>query len=229
VRLLPLVPDEILKWAADTIEQRRGTWVTGMPGALAEFATAPNQTPHAELTPGRLTCRTGTASFRLNAHERMRAFAFEEGGPVVLGIPKGRIVPYARTVFTKVGGDTEALDLECREHILFDCGLGREYSRFCIRTSNEALIPVLQEFEGKPWQALMAAAGSRILSASPHRVVESSLARIEVYAPIPLPHERSPEGAHTHFLPAFLAAGEEISPILALPDYAAPAAIFYPL
>jgi len=74
----------------------------------------------------------------------------------------------------------------------------------------------VEEFEGKPWQALMAAAGSRIVAESPHRVVESPLARIEVYAPIPLPNE--PEGAHTHFLPAFLSAGEEISPSLALPD-----------
>jgi hypothetical protein len=74
----------------------------------------------------------------------------------------------------------------------------------------------------------MTAAGSQILSASPHRVVESCLARIEVYAPIPLPHERSPDGTHTHFLPAFLSSGDEINPSLALPDYAAPAAIFYP-
>jgi Family of unknown function (DUF6925) len=74
----------------------------------------------------------------------------------------------------------------------------------------------------------MAAAGKRIVSESPHRVIESVLVRIEVYAPIPQANESSPGGALTHFLPAFLAQGEEISPSLALPDYAAPMAIFYP-
>jgi hypothetical protein len=39
-------------------------------------------------------------------------------------------------------------------------GLRREFSRFCIRTGNKALISVLEEFEGEPWHALMAAAGS---------------------------------------------------------------------
>jgi hypothetical protein len=93
---------------------------------------------------------------------------------------------------------------------------------------NENLIAVLRDFEGKPWQTLMDAAGCRILSESPHRVVEAALARIEVYAPIPSPYGRSPDGPHTHFLPELLASGEEISQSLALPESVAPVAIFYP-
>jgi hypothetical protein len=199
-----------------------------MPGALAEFIRAPNQTPHAELERQQLTGWTDTASFRLKRHDRLRAFTFEEGGPIVLGLPKARIVSYSNTVFTELGADADAIAPDCRGHLLFDYGLGRKYSRFCIRTNDAALISLLQEFRGKPWQTLMAAAGSRILSESPHRVVETFLARIEVYAQIPLPHERSPEGAHTHFLPAFLASGDKISPSLMFPDYAAPIAIVYP-
>jgi predicted Fe-S protein YdhL (DUF1289 family) len=91
-RLMPLTADEILKWAANTIENRLGTWVAGMPGALAEFIGAPNQTPHAELEHHQLTGSTDTASFRLKGHDRLRAFTFEEGGPIVLGVPKARIV-----------------------------------------------------------------------------------------------------------------------------------------
>jgi hypothetical protein len=49
-----------------------------------------------------------------------------------------------------------------------------------------------------------------------------------VFSPIPRAGAKSPVGAHTHFLPQFLIAGDEIPPALALPDYAAPAAIFYP-
>lgn len=136
------------------------------------------------------------------------------GGPVVLGLPRARIVWRPSPVFTKLGSDAAAILPDCRDHLLFDFGLGREFSRFCIRTNNKALIPVLEEFEGKPWQALMAAVGKRTVSESPHRVVESALARIEVYAPIPQANESSPGGAHTHFLPAFLAQGDEISPSL---------------
>jgi len=83
-RLLPLTPAEILKWAATTIENRLGTWVAGMPGALAEFIASPHQTYHINLQGDQLTGRTGAASFRLTGHERLRAFAFEESGPIVL-------------------------------------------------------------------------------------------------------------------------------------------------
>lgn len=225
---MPLTPQAILTWAAATIENRLGTWIAGMPGALAEFIAAPDQTPHAGLQNHQLIGRTGAASFRLSGHEKMRAFAFEEGGPIVLGLPKARIDRHPNSVVTKLGSDADALLPDYRDHLLFDFGLGREFSRFCVRTNHDALMSVLEEFEGKPWQALMAAAGSRIVSESPHRVVKSALARIEVYAPIPQPNECSPGGAHTHFLPAFLAQEKEISPSLGLPDYAAPIAIFYP-
>ena len=65
-------------------------------------------------------------------------------------------------------------------------------------------------------------------SHSPHRVVESALARIEVFTPIPAPGTTTPPGAHTHFLPQFLATGDEAPAGLGLPDYALPVAIYYP-
>ena len=46
--------------------------------------------------------------------------------------------------------------------------------------------------------------------------------------PIPAPGAVAPPGAHTHFLPEFLQAGEEAPAGLALPDYALPVAIYYP-
>ena len=35
VRLLPLTPIEVLDWDQETVSDRRGTWVTGAPGAVA--------------------------------------------------------------------------------------------------------------------------------------------------------------------------------------------------
>jgi hypothetical protein len=71
-------------------------------------------------------------------------------------------------------------------------------------------------------------AGARILAESPHRVVESALARVEVLSPIPAPGAVSPDGAHTHFLPTYLQSGDEAPAGLALPPYAQQVAIYYP-
>lgn len=226
-RLMPHTPVEILRWAATTIEKRLGVWITGMPGASAAFIAAPNQTAQTELDSRQLIGGTAKASFRLTSHERMRAFAFEEGGPIVLGLPKAHTDWRPNSVLTKLGLDAASLSQRHRDHLLYDFGLGGKFSRFCIRTNDEALISLLEKFEGKPWQALMAAEGSQIIFRSPDCVVESALARIEVYATVLQANER-PQKAQTQFLPALLAQGEDISPNLALPDYAAPIAIFYP-
>lgn len=228
-RLLPLTPEEILKWAALVIENRLGVWITGTPGASAEFIASPHQKPCIILEGHQLVARTDDASFRLIGYERMRAFAFQEGVPIMLGAPKARIDWRPNSVLTNLGGDAAALIPDCRDHLLFDLGLGSEFNRVCIRTSNRALISVLEKFEGKSWRALIAAAeGPHIAAASPHRVVELPLARIELYAPIPLFDKSSPKEAHTRFLPSFLAHKAEIDPSLALPDYVAPIAILLP-
>lgn len=227
-RLMPLTPDEILFWAAETVEKRLGGWAVGMPGAIAEFMVAPGQTPRAELREDGMLGWTETGALRIKRHPELRAISFQKGGPVVLGVAKARIAERSAAAVTKIGPDAGAIFPGQREDLLFDYGLGRKFSGFCIRTRDEGLIAKLLEFEGQPWRNLMAGAGAEIMSASPHRVAESSLARIEVYAPIPKPDERSPNGAHTHFLPAFLAAGEEVNPRLALPDHLAPIAAFFP-
>jgi predicted Fe-S protein YdhL (DUF1289 family) len=228
VRPMPLTPDEILAWAQNAIGNRLGTWVTGMPGALAEFAAALKQDIAATIQADCVIGQTSTAVFRLRRDDKLRAFSFEQGGPIVLGFPKARLAPFNSSHFTKLGPDREAIQESNRDHVLFDYGLGRKSSRFCIRTNNAELIQSLERLSGRPWQEVMACAGAQIIAESPHRVVESALARIEVFAPIPPPGGRSPDGAHTHFLPNLLASGDEIVPSLALPEYAAPVAIFYP-
>lgn len=110
----------------------------------------------------------------------------------------------------------------------FDFGLGRKNARFCIRTGSSELLEQLEPLCGRDWASALSVAGSAILKASPHRVVESEAVRIEVFAPIPQPGGTSPSGAHTHFLPQFLARNEEVPEGLKLPDYAMQVAIFYP-
>jgi hypothetical protein len=172
--------------------------------------------------------RAAKGAFRLRLHEKLRAFAFGRTGPIVLGLPKARIIFSIANTLTLLGADHKAVDAQHREQLLFDFGLGRQGSRFLIRTGEPALAASLRAQCGSPWQSVMAGLGPTILAHCPHRVVESALARIEVLAPIPAPDTLTPPGAHTHFLPEFLQDSEEAPAGLALPDYALPIAIYYP-
>ena len=228
IRLMPWTGSEIIEWAARTIIDQQGTWVTGMPGAIAEFPCGPGRDLTVHIGADELIGRADDALLRLRASDRLRAFAFEQGGPIVIGFSRARANDAPLSQFTPLGPDQNAIDARHSRELLFDFGLGRRFSRFCIRTGNAELFMRLNQLAGLPWGDIFSKAGAAILAESPARVVESQLARIEVFSPIPLPGGKSPAGAHTHFLPQFLASGEELPSGLALPDYAAPVAIFYP-
>lgn len=228
VGLMPWNAAEILNWVTDTIANRLGTWVTGMPGAVAEFPCGQDRDVAVTKNLDSVVGSAYDALFRLRFHDKLRAFAFTKDGPIVLGLPKTRLQLSSTQFFTALGADRGAIDPENRHHALFDFGLGRKYSRFCIRTDNDLLTTTLNHVSGHPWPDVFAQVGKQILAESPHRVVESTLARIEVFSLIPPPGGSSPAGAHTHFLPQFLSSGAECPPSLALPEHAAPIAIFYP-
>lgn len=227
-RLLPWTPAEIAQWVADGIANGSGTWVTGVPGAVAEFPCGNGRQIDVHVEGEALIARAPDAVLRLRIGPKLRAFTAGESGPVVLGLPRGRAAMPVNSTVEALGADTDAVDTLHRQHQLFDFGVGRVSSRFCIRTDDKELIALMFANSGKHWSEVMPTAGMKILSVGPNRVVESAAARIEVFAPIPLPGGDSPDGAHTHFLPAYLASGEEIAKGLALPDFALPAAVFYP-
>lgn len=227
IRLLPLMDSELADWIAATIREGKGIWVTGVPGATAEF---PCQTCDAEVSVEgeAVVARMADARFRLRLQEKLRAFAFDGNGPVVLGLPKRRaVLPMAET-FTPLGADADAIAPEDRADELFDFGLGRPGHRFCIRTGDPGFIGTLREATGKSWADVMAQLGHKIVEKNPVRVVESALARIEVSSPIPQPGGPLPAGPHTKLVPRLLAAGDDAPEALKIPDYASPVAIFYP-
>jgi len=228
-RLLPWTRDELKRWVISTLTDRKGTWVTGVPGAVAEFPVRPERPIEIEVSDAAIEAQAADAHLRLTLHDKLRGFAFAGAGPIVLGLPRNRaILPHVQG-FTSVGVDRDAVDSRHRAHELFDLGLGRQCSRFMLRASSAAFAETMRRHEGKALEPLLRDAGTAILQESPHRVVESALARIEVFARIPLPSEKSPEGAHTHLLPSFLASGAELPAGLAIPAFACPIAIYYPL
>ena len=228
VRMLPWSVEQIGDFASTTLSSEQGTWVIGVPGAVAEFPCGPTHGVKASREGDFVFGLTKKAVLRLALHERLRAFAFGEATPIVLGVAKARVEFSVSESMTALGKDAGAVDAKHKSDELFDFGLGRQGNRFCVRTGNPELIEALWSQCGAPWQNALAALGGALLRHSPHRVLESALARIEVFAPIPAPGTVTPPGAHTHFLPEFLASGEDAPSGLELPDYALPVAIYYP-
>ena len=227
LRLAPWTGEEILAWAAGTVRDRQGTWVVGAPGASAEFPWTDDREVSVAADAEGVTVRAPDASFRLTASDKLRAFVFADG-PVVLAYPKVRISLARFSELTALGADFDAIDTEHREQEVFDLGLGRQFSRFCLRTSDASLLKVLRDLKGRRWTEVMAAAGGDLVAANPARVVETMLVRVEVFSPIAPTLGAPATGARTHFLPPLLAAGEEIDAALKLPDWVAPIAVFYP-
>jgi predicted Fe-S protein YdhL (DUF1289 family) len=227
-RLLPWTAAELQNWVSSTLAEGRGTWVIGVPGALAEFPCGEARALKVTTTDDRIEARGDDARFRLRFHDKVRAFSFAGEGPIVLGLPKVRsTLPVAKSL-TALGSDSDAVDAEHRGQELFDFGVGRQSARFCVRTANTDLIATLQGLVGQSWESVLHDAGVQILAKGPHRVVESALARVEVLSQIPAPGTVSPQGAHTHFLPTYLQSGDEAPAGLALPVYAQQVAIYYP-
>jgi predicted Fe-S protein YdhL (DUF1289 family) len=228
-RLLPWTRDELKRWIVGTFTGRNGTWVTGVPGALAEFPVRLERSIEVEVNDAAIEAQAADAHLRLTLHDKLRAFAFAGTGPIVLAWPRNRATLSRVQGFTPLGADRDAVDSHHRTHELFDLGLNRQCCRFLIRASSAAFADAMRRHEGKTLQPLLRDAGAAILQESPHRVVESALARIEVFSRIPLPGEQSPDGAHTHLLPSFLESGGELPAGLAIPAFACPIAIYYPL
>ncbi|SEB05975.1 DUF1289 domain-containing protein [Rubrimonas cliftonensis] len=96
-----------------------------------------------------------------------------------------------------------------------------------VRTDDATLIARLRTLLGADLPTMLREAGAALVAASPVRLVETTLARADVSAPIPAPGERPPVGCHTHLLPGAPALRRETLPRLDLPEVYAPAAVFY--
>lgn len=227
VRLLPWVQEELVDWVRDSIVGRLGTWAVGAPGASAEFHSLGTAPLDVRVADGVVTAELRNAAFRLRITDKVRAFAFDDGGPIVLGLPRGRAALRSLPAVGLIGPDEDAIDLDERGRPLFDMGIGQRYSRFCLRLREDAQAEMFAEHVGRPWIEAWPRIQARLQAADVVHVVESSAARIEAGAKVVL-SENASRGAQVHVVPELLNRGEAIAPNLAPPDYAAPIAIFHP-
>ena len=145
---------------------------------------------------------------------------------LVFSIPKESCSLPNYTVLREIGRDCNANNPAHRNDLLFDIGTGIPHVQFCIRTNENELISVLQRHEG----TAIATSGNPVLDivakASPHRVVQSQTARIEVYQKID-PY-KTPMGPHTHLLPKLLRGKRSYASNVPLPLTQAPQLTIYP-
>jgi hypothetical protein len=132
----------------------------------------------------------------------------------------------ARDTLTEIGPDQHAIDSPARGLPLFDLGLAVPNVDYCVRSADPEVIAALRAHcgtsvlsPGHPLQGVL-------IEASPTRVVMSPLARIEVYQPIA--RERTPQGSHTHLLPALLSRRRTHAANLPLPPGALPLMTLHP-
>jgi hypothetical protein len=232
VRRLELTPDRIADLVHDTLAGGFGGWSMGVQGALAEFAVVDDRavvrragrTVEALTTGGGLRLAVSDATSAFAAARPHRAHG---AGTLYLTVPR-RSLPAPAQGVALAGADRAALRPEDADDLVVDLAVGHAAAAFCVRTGDAVLGDRLRAVEGTTWREALDRVGPAVVAASPHRVVTTPLGRVEVWAPIPPEQGTSPEGPHTHLLPALLATGRELPPGVDLPPDVAPAAAFHP-
>jgi hypothetical protein len=192
------------------------SFAVGVPGIIAEFHWTDGDPLEAD--DGALALATARGGIRVaprgneRVHEHRGAPAAHqhEGSAQPAGTwcywlpePEARIAPAAGLV--ELGPDADAIRPADRDDPLFDLGFALGHVRACVRSAEPSLLDTLRRHAGADLLAPGNPAMSAIKSAAPHRVFMTCMTRIEVYQPIPsrARGERTPDGPHTHVLPAF--------------------------
>ncbi|GAA3062620.1 hypothetical protein GCM10010464_28620 [Pseudonocardia yunnanensis] len=214
------------------LDDAESGWSMGTPGALAEFVRSPDEP--AVRTPGAVA--TDRGGIRITVPPGCRPLAYETpAGPddhwnhaVALCLPVERAYRAGRRVVTELGADPEPLRSQDAGAVVFDLGLGTPTVDACVRTADPDLLEILRAGCGRPLFEPGSALAATLVAVGPHRVFDTALGRVEVYAAIPQPSGSSPDGPHTHLLPALMRAGRSHGATVPVPDGWVPCAYLYP-
>lgn len=214
---------------AQHLPEPASSWSVGEFGVLAEFhhAGPVEGSGHTSTTKG--------GAIRIRPHAGARILAYETPSPnprlwnqgIAFCLPAAEATMERRFGVTELGADCDAIFDDGRDERLFDLGLGRRSMRFCVRTSDPALVGLLRAAAGR---SVLEDAGlaAAIVAASPVRVVESRMARVEVTNPIPPPGGVSPNGPHTHLMPGLIRRGRTHDANIPVPVGFLPCLTLYP-
>jgi len=211
------------------------SWSIGIPGAIAEFMYDADEAIDIRIDGPRISAVTGRGAMQISIPPATESIAYEGLGScmqswsqaVAFCDPAGGACFPATGVLSEQGEDRDAPLADARREILFDLGLGSRYLRFCVRTGDARLLAALRTGAGRSIFDPGNPAFPALREASPTRVIESALGRIEVYQGIPANGAESPAGPHTHLLPALLGTDPPGTGI-ALPRHFIAALTLYP-
>lgn len=230
-----LDPTALLALLQPALDDPCNGWSIGTFGAIGEFHRDADEPAVRVEDAGAVSMVTARGAIRIAPRGSARVMAYDIPGSdpdtwsSELALCMPAIEPLSGGVVTPLGPDHQALRATDRTMALYDLGIGLGAVRFCVRTTDPHAIEALhaaagQAASGDVLHALMAA----FLHAQPHRVLLSPAGRIEVTAPIPMPDGRSPEGPHTHLLPALLASGRTHSANTPIPPGWQPILMLHP-
>jgi hypothetical protein len=220
----------------DALDNPLHAWSVGTFGAIGEFMRGEDEVVRRVDRPGVHEIITERGALRVCARDDLQPVAYDtlssdgetwgQSLALCLPIPDGS---EDAGVVVALGHDGDALREEDRGAELFDLGVGQGLVRMCARTRDPSLAAALHALEGQPLGGPAGAeARERILAVSPHRVMLSPAARLEVYSPIPGPDGKSPMGPHTHLLPKLLAARRTHAANAPIPEGLQPVLMLHP-
>jgi predicted Fe-S protein YdhL (DUF1289 family) len=218
-RLLPLSGPALSAELVQLAEKPHIAWSIGVQGAVAEFTTKNDTHPEIEVGDEQIILRTAGGALRLRPPVGTRMFeligAAAKVERRVLALHRSRLKEEPAAGVTELGADEDAIKPAGSGERLFDLGVSRSIIRFCVRTSEPALIAALRQARARdPFDPAIGLVPV-LLAKAPDRVVISPIGRIEVFGPI---LHRDREGPHTHLLPELLKYRREQQPGFALPE-----------
>jgi predicted Fe-S protein YdhL (DUF1289 family) len=182
------------------------TWVMGVTGGIAEYCSLPGEALSLERTGDGFSCHTAKGGVRIALPELARVFHIGHEGVnrFCLAMPPHAPAFPEHAVIRELGPDEAAIREGDRAGVAFDLGLGHWSVRFLVRSVHEEVIEAMRRQDGVPLLDALLFIMGPLLRNPVHRIAETALGRVEVYAPIADPNGASPTGPHTHILPDLL-------------------------
>jgi hypothetical protein len=217
------------------LEDYRNGWSIGTFGAIGEFSRDRDEPVEHAVNTAAFQVVSARGAIRLVPVEGLQAFAYDTlsgdgatwGNAIAFCLP---VKQGSRPAFIKrLGADSGAVRIQDRDAILYDLGIGLGHVSMCARTLEPELVWAL---DGAAGQGLFTAAAQNaallIQRLSPNRVLISPAGRVEVYADIPPPNGKSPDGPHTHLLPKLIASSRTHSANAPIPEGWQPVLMLHP-
>lgn len=228
VEMAPMHGSELIEWARAALSDGGG-WSIGVQGALGEFDPTGATV---SVGSGEIVATTPSGAMRLRFTDDTRAFFVGRVDairvPVLAVLASVTSGVDVRRQVTVLGPDLDAIDPRHCNDTLVDLGIGRTAGAFMIRSADREVLRLIDSIVGLDWRDASSVIGAQLIEASPTRVVQSPIGRVEVFAPIPTPDRDSPLGAHTHLPPADVERGDDLPFGIQIPKGFVPDAVHFP-